>query len=211
MSAPPSGGPGQRNTSNEAVRPTQTGKGAPWQWVPAKRSPQTAELRGEDWDVPVVDVRKLRDSDAAGVAIASRSEARKAIGDAKRNEARAVVVMGAVPELAGLAGQPSPIVVRRGTRTETATGTVFQLGEKKVGSKLTCKRAAMPCSQAGDRDHGLQRLSVCVPRRHTTADEWGEATANLRAYLGRFATEQGVNDVLITEAGPRMRRALSAR
>ncbi|KAJ9444778.1 hypothetical protein DIPPA_08923 [Diplonema papillatum] len=225
MSAPPSGGPGQRNTSNEAVRPTQTGTEAPWQWVPAKRSRQAAELRGEDWDVPVVNVQELRDGDAAGVAIASRSEAKKAIGDGKKHAARAVVVLGAVQELAGHAGQTCPIVVRRGTRIETTTGTVFQMGEKEVGSKLTWKRVAMPggdqvqsSSHIGSRQTsthfgGLQRLSICVPRQHTTASEWGEATTNLRAYLGQFASELGVSkgDVLITGVETRGRAEDPAR
>ncbi|KAJ9473044.1 hypothetical protein DIPPA_33210 [Diplonema papillatum] len=225
MSAPPSGGPGQRNTSNEAVRPTQTGTEAPWQWVPAKRSRQAAELRDEDWDVPVVNVQELRDGDAAGVAIASRSEAKKAIGDGKKHAARAVVVLGAVQELAGHAGQTCPIVVRRGTRIETTTGTVFQMGEKEVGSKLTWKRVAMPggdqvqsSSHIGSRQTsthfgGLQRLSICVPRQHTTASEWGEATTNLRAYLGQFASELGVSegDVLITGVETRGRAEDPAR
>ncbi|KAJ9444084.1 hypothetical protein DIPPA_27329 [Diplonema papillatum] len=166
-------------------------------------------LRSEDWDVPVVDLKKLRSCDEAGVAIASRSEAKKAIDDGKRKEACAVVVLAALPELAGQAGQMCSVVVRRGTRIETTTGTVFQLGEKKVSSKMTFNRVAMP--DAGEPD--VQRLSVCVPRRYTTATEWGEATANLRAYLGQFAAEQGVSrgDVIITGVETRGRAEDPAR
>ncbi|KAJ9473358.1 hypothetical protein DIPPA_28184 [Diplonema papillatum] len=191
------------------MRPTQTGTEAPWQWVPAKRERQPAQLRSEDWDVPVVDLKKLRSCDEAGVAIASRSEAKKAIDDGKRKEACAVVVLAALPELAGQAGQMCSVVVRRGTRIESTTGTVFQLGEKKVSSKMTFNRVAMP--DAGEPD--VQRLSVCVPRRYTTATEWGEATANLRAYLGQFAAEQGVSrgDVIITGVETRGRAEDPAR
>ncbi|KAJ9455225.1 hypothetical protein DIPPA_28554 [Diplonema papillatum] len=60
------------------MRPTQTKAEAPWQWVPAERSKQHAELRSEDWDVPVVDVQALQGC-IAGVAIASRAETKKAV------------------------------------------------------------------------------------------------------------------------------------
>ncbi|KAJ9438730.1 hypothetical protein DIPPA_33727 [Diplonema papillatum] len=140
------------------MRPTQTGTEAPWQRVPAKRERQPAQLRSEDWDVPVVDLSKLRSCDIAGVAIASRPEAKKAIDDGKRKEACAVVVLAALPELAGQAGQMCSVVVRRGTRIETTTGTVFQL-EKKVSSKLTFNRVAMP-DAANRTCRGCRYLSL---------------------------------------------------
>ncbi|KAJ9452249.1 hypothetical protein DIPPA_07050 [Diplonema papillatum] len=171
------------------MRPTQTKAEAPWQWVPAKKSKQHAELRSEDWDVPVVDVQALQGC-IAGVAIASRAETKKAYGGGVRKGACAMVVLGAVPELAGLKGHTSPVVIRRGTRVETTTGTLFQLGEKPVSSKLTMREAPMPDAREWDDTH---RLSVHVPRQYTTPGEWEEATSNLRAYLQRFAGEAGVD------------------
>ncbi|KAJ9445327.1 hypothetical protein DIPPA_24011 [Diplonema papillatum] len=52
-----------------------------------------------------------------------------------------------------------------------------------------------------------------VPRQHSTASEWGEATTNLRAYLGQFASELGVSkgDVLITGVETRGRAEDPAR
>ncbi|KAJ9437494.1 hypothetical protein DIPPA_21273 [Diplonema papillatum] len=149
-----------------------------------------AELRGEDWDVPVVNVQELRDGDAAGVAIASRSEAKKAIGDGKKHAARAVVVLGAL-ELAGHAGQTCPIVVRRGTRIETTTGTPSIHNPFRRPSEA---------------------VDMCPSPAHD-GNRVGEATANLRAYLGQVASELGVSkgDVLITGVETRGRAEDPAR
>ncbi|KAJ9448636.1 hypothetical protein DIPPA_29082 [Diplonema papillatum] len=131
-------------------------------------------MRSEDWDVPVVDVQALQGC-IAGVAIASRAETKKAVGGGVRKGACAMVVLGAVPELAGLKGHTSPVEIRRGTRVETTTGTLFQLGEKPVSSKLTMREAPMPDAREWDdtdclcmfpgstqrRESGKRRLATC--------------------------------------------------
>lgn len=198
MSAPPRGGPGQRSTSDGEQRPTQTGTERAQSWVLVTKGRRPlAQLRSQDWSVPVVEVKALQEGAADGVAIASYAEARATVRaavkkDGKGRGAQAIVVLGVVKTMEGATSQTAPVVVKRGLRTETLTASIFQLGAELVSSRLAQKNAEMP------QRREERRLSIRVPRNLVTEEQWEEAGRDLRAYLRQFAADAGVAEVTVT-------------
>ncbi|KAJ9441155.1 hypothetical protein DIPPA_07907 [Diplonema papillatum] len=201
MSAPPCGGPGQRDCQKEAARQTQTGDEVPWVPAKQKRRPQP-HLRGGDWSVPVVDVGSLATAD--GVALASLEEAERVIAASEEwTGAKAVVVDIVQETIGGKKGHVTTVVTTRGGRTEAVKATIIQLGDDLVNTTLVKRTAAMPADMpaavSGRDADDKTKLSVRIPRRYTTAEQWQAAAGNLKAYIRKYASDAGVAvDLVIT-------------
>ncbi|KAJ9437093.1 hypothetical protein DIPPA_25777 [Diplonema papillatum] len=195
MSAPPSGGPGQRVQSNE-TRPTQTSTEAPWQWVPASGNKKTApaKLRAEDWSTPILDVNELIEGEEEGVAIADVRRAIAAIageGKKKKKGSRAIVVLGAAPGLDRKTAEETTVVVTRGRQIEAVAAWVVQLGDENVRQRRVLRSVPMPVCEE-------RKVSVRIPKSQTTNAQWEEAARDLRGYLRKHAAETGAGSISIT-------------